>query len=60
MLHLYFAWNRSMGGETMANEFDLNLLRVFDALLETGSVSAAAMRLQLSVPATSRALGRLR
>ncbi|MCO8274400.1 LysR family transcriptional regulator [Actinoplanes sp. TRM 88003] len=39
---------------------DLNLLRVFDALLETGSVSAAAGRLHLSVPATSRALGRLR
>jgi DNA-binding transcriptional LysR family regulator len=39
---------------------DLNLLRVFDALLETGSVSAAAERLRLSVPATSRALSRLR
>ena len=43
-----------------ANEIDLNLLRVFDALMETGSVSAAAEQLHLSVPAASRALGRLR
>lgn len=41
-------------------ELDLNLLRVFDALMETGSVSGAAERLHLSVPAASRALGRLR
>ncbi|WP_318307413.1 LysR family transcriptional regulator [Amycolatopsis solani] len=39
---------------------DLNLLRVFDALLRDGSVTAAAERLNLSIPATSRALGRLR
>ncbi|MFI7273911.1 LysR family transcriptional regulator [Streptomyces sp. NPDC049879] len=39
---------------------DLNLLRVFDALLQDGSVTAAAERLHLSVPAASRALGRLR
>lgn len=44
----------------MADDFDLNLLRVFDALMTTGSVSAAAVHLHLSVPATSRALGRLR
>ena len=44
----------------MADELDLNLLRVLDALLDTGSVSAAAVRLHLSVPATSRALSRLR
>ena len=41
-------------------DIDLNLLRVFHALLDTGSVSAAAEQLHLSVPATSRALGRLR
>ncbi|WP_067538258.1 LysR family transcriptional regulator [Nocardia crassostreae] len=41
-------------------ELDLNLLRVFDALLQEGSVTAAAERLHLSIPATSRALGRLR
>lgn len=41
-------------------EMDLNLLRVFDAVMDTGSVSEAAARLHLSVPATSRALGRLR
>lgn len=41
-------------------ELDLNLLRVFDALMDTGSVVGAAGRLQLSAPATSRALARLR
>ena len=41
-------------------QLDLNLLRVFDALLQDGSVTAAAERLHLSIPATSRALGRLR
>ncbi|MFI9380664.1 LysR family transcriptional regulator [Kutzneria sp. NPDC052558] len=44
----------------MADQLDLNLLRVFDALLQDGSVTAAAERLHLSIPATSRALGRLR
>ncbi len=39
---------------------DLNLMRVLDALLATGSVTAAAERLHLSVPATSHALARLR
>jgi DNA-binding transcriptional LysR family regulator len=44
----------------MAEELDLNLLRVFDALMDTGSVAGAAVRLHLSAPATSRALSRLR
>ncbi|GAB3909570.1 hypothetical protein GCM10029964_111340 [Kibdelosporangium lantanae] len=44
----------------MSDQLDLNLLRVFDALLQDGSVTAAAERLHLSIPATSRALGRLR
>ncbi|MBB5915618.1 DNA-binding transcriptional LysR family regulator [Nocardia transvalensis] len=44
----------------MSDQLDLNLLRVFDALLREGSVTAAAERLHLSIPATSRALGRLR
>ncbi|MFT3712030.1 MAG: LysR family transcriptional regulator [Archangium sp.] len=39
---------------------DLNLLRVFDALITEGSVSRAATRLKLSQPATSNALARLR
>ncbi|MVU78289.1 LysR family transcriptional regulator [Nocardia sp. ET3-3] len=39
---------------------DLNLLVVLDAVLEEGSVTAAARQLNLSVPAVSRALGRLR
>ena len=41
-------------------QLDLNLLRVFDALLQDSSVTAAAERLHLSIPATSRALSRLR
>jgi DNA-binding transcriptional LysR family regulator len=44
----------------VTDNLDLNLLRVFDALMEAGSVSGAAARLHLSVPATSRALTRLR
>ncbi|MFI6169924.1 LysR family transcriptional regulator [Nocardia sp. NPDC051052] len=44
----------------MSEQLDLNLLRVFDALLQDSSVTAAAERLHLSIPATSRALGRLR
>jgi DNA-binding transcriptional LysR family regulator len=39
---------------------DLDLLVALDALLETGSVSAAARRLHRSQPAVSRMLGRLR
>lgn len=40
--------------------FDLNLLRALDALLDEPQVSAAARRLNLSQPATSAALARLR
>jgi DNA-binding transcriptional LysR family regulator len=40
--------------------FDLNLLRALDALLTEPQVSAAARRLNLSQPATSAALARLR
>jgi DNA-binding transcriptional LysR family regulator len=39
---------------------DLNLLVVFNAIAETGSVTAAAERLSLSQPAVSHALNRLR
>jgi DNA-binding transcriptional LysR family regulator len=42
------------------NAFDLNLLRVFEALVHEGSVSSAANRLGLSQPAVSNALSRLR
>lgn len=42
------------------SDIDLNLLRVLDALLDTGSVVGAAERLHLSPPAVSRSLGRLR
>ncbi|GAA3564139.1 LysR family transcriptional regulator [Marinobacter xestospongiae] len=39
---------------------DLNLLKLFDALLKEGSVTRAGQRLGLSQPAASRGLGRLR
>ncbi|MHC2436219.1 DNA-binding transcriptional LysR family regulator [Bradyrhizobium sp. USDA 4451] len=42
------------------NSLDLNLLVALDALLRDGSVSRAALRLNLSQPATSHALQRLR
>ena len=41
-------------------DFDLNLLVVFDAVLSEGSISRAAARLDLSQPAVSNALARLR
>src|SRR3990167_8029844 len=40
--------------------FDLNLLRVFDAIFVKGGVSAAARHLNLSQPAISHALAKLR
>jgi DNA-binding transcriptional LysR family regulator len=40
--------------------YDLNLVVALVALLETRSVTRAAARIHLSVPATSRVLGRLR
>lgn len=40
--------------------FDLNLLTVFEAVYETGHVGQAAERLRLSQPAVSHALARLR
>lgn len=42
------------------NGFDLNLLRVFDALLKEGNVTKAGLRIGLSQPAVSSALNRLR
>jgi len=44
----------------MTQELDWNLLAALDVLLAEGSVTAAAERLCLSVPATSRTLGRIR
>ena len=43
-----------------SHTFDLNLLVVFDALLNEGSVTRAARRVGLSQPAFSNALARLR
>ena len=41
-------------------KLDMNLLRVFDAVYRTGSVSRASDDLGLSQPATSQAISRLR
>lgn len=42
------------------SSFDLNLLRVLDALLHEGTTAAAGAKIGLSQPAVSSALGRLR
>ena len=42
------------------NSIDLNLLKFLDALAQERSVTRAGLRLGLSQPAASRALGRLR
>src|SRR3954465_4141046 len=42
------------------NDLDLNLLRVFDAVLRERSVTTASRRLALTQPAVSNALARLR
>lgn len=46
--------------EMNINRFNLNLLKVLDALLREGSSTGAARRLGLSQPAVSSALARLR
>src|SRR5260221_8949472 len=43
-----------------SHEMDLNLLTMLEALFATRSVTQAGDRLDLSQPAASRALGRLR
>jgi DNA-binding transcriptional LysR family regulator len=42
------------------NQLDLNLLRVFDAIYQTRSVTVAASNLHLTQPAVSKQLNRLR
>lgn len=46
--------------EVHLENFDLNLLMVFEAVYETGNVGQAAERLRLTQPALSHALARLR
>jgi len=50
----------TMGGDVQYNNFDLNLIRTLDALLDEKSVTRAAERLSISQPAMSGALHRLR
>ena len=45
---------------TNIRNVDLNLLKVFDAIMEEHSISRAAVRLSVSQPAISNALNRLR
>ncbi|WP_354678065.1 LysR family transcriptional regulator, partial [Cupriavidus plantarum] len=42
------------------SRIDLNLFVVFDAIYSEGSITAAARQLNLTQPAVSHALGRLR
>jgi LysR family transcriptional activator for leuABCD operon len=49
-----------MAMPTNLRSLDLNLLTVFEAVYEAGSITRAADRLALSQPATSHALSRLR
>jgi DNA-binding transcriptional LysR family regulator len=53
---------RKSGGRTMFNlrSLDLNLLTIFEAIYDIGTVSGAAGHLALSQSATSHALSRLR
>ena len=45
---------------TSIDHVDLNLLRVFNAIIEERSLTRAGQRLALSQPAVSYSLGRLR
>jgi DNA-binding transcriptional LysR family regulator len=45
---------------TNLRQLDLNLLLVFDALMQEQNLSRAALRLHMSQPTVSNALGRLR
>ncbi len=49
-----------MAGTSTPRNLDLNLLTVFEAIYETGSITRGAVRLALSQSATSHALARLR
>jgi DNA-binding transcriptional LysR family regulator len=42
------------------NSFDLNLLVVFDAIMQAKTLTRAGRRLGMTQPAVSHALGRLR
>lgn len=46
--------------KSIEKPYDLNLLTALDALLATGSVTAAAKRMHLSTPAMSHTLARIR
>jgi len=54
------AFQGKLAGRVNLNDLDLNLLRVFDAVLREKSVTRAGQRVGLSQPAMSNALARLR
>jgi DNA-binding transcriptional LysR family regulator len=51
---------RLLNNQLTKMQLDLNLLTALDALLDTGSVQGAALRLHVTSPAVSRTLARLR
>src|ERR1700683_2981525 len=61
MQHAMNGASMHTGGNAMSfNRLDLNLLRVFDAIFQTRSVTVAASNLHLTQPAVSKQLNRLR
>src|SRR5277367_5670126 len=61
MQHLLNSASMRQGDRRMSfNRLDLNLLRVFDAIFQTRSVTVAASNLHLTQPAVSKQLNRLR
>src|ERR1700683_1524995 len=61
MQHAMNGASMHTGGNAMSfNRLDLNLLRVFDAIFQTRSVTTAASNLHLTQPAVSKQLNRLR
>ena len=61
MQHLVNSASMRRGDWRMSfNRLDLNLLRVFDAIFQTRSVTVAASNLHLTQPAVSKQLNRLR
>ena len=59
-MHKTQSIERTTTGEAMPQKIDFNLIYALNLLLEEGSVSGAAEKMNLSAPAMSRILGRIR